>query len=139
MKGSYTVEAAVVFPIVLYVIVFILYSAFYINNVVVINEAAYETAIYGTTLNRSRTEDMKTKMQSKYTSSIQGRLIAMAKPECSIEVSGNYVTVSIRSVMYHAGIGIFPGYSGSEISVQKKAKLWSPIDKMRINKAFEKL
>lgn len=139
MKGSYTVEAAFVFPIIMYAILFIFYSAFYINNQVVIREAAHETAIYGTTLDRTKTGDMKVMMQNKYTASVKGRLFAMNTPECSIEVRGSYITVEISGIMQNVAIDFIPGYNEIVISAQKKVKLWDPIDKMRINKMLEKI
>lgn len=138
LDGSYTVEAALIFPIVLYVILFLFYSAFYMNDRIVIQEAAYETALYGTTLNRTKTDQMKQKMQSKYTSAIKGRLIAMEEPACSIEVKNGYVTVTISGQMKTISMWVLPTYDGTIITAEKQAELWNPMDTLRINQLLEK-
>lgn len=138
IKGSYTVEAALVFPIIMYAILFIFYSAFFINNQVVIREAAHETAIYGTTLDRTKTEDMKVMMQKKYVSAVKGKLFAMEMPNCSIEVKKDYITVSVSGVMQNVSTAFMPGYDGIQIFAEKRVKLWNPIDELWINKVFEK-
>lgn len=138
LKGSYTVEAALVFPIIMYAILFIFYSAFYINNEVVLREAAYETAIYGTTLDRTQTESMKTMMQKKYVSAVKGKLFAMEMPNCSISVDKKYITVTVSGVMKNVSLAFLPGYNDIQIFAEKRVKLWNPIDELWINKLFEK-
>ena len=138
LKGSYTVEAALIFPIVLYVLLFIIYSAFYLNNCMVLEEAAYETALYGTTLERKDVSMMKQKMQKKYSDAVGGRVIAMSRPSCSIEVKDGYVTVQISGTMHTISSGFLPGYNGMVLSSQKKAELWNPMDKIRLNKLLDK-
>lgn len=138
LQGSYTVEASLIVPMVLFSIVFILYSAFYMHNQAVIKEAAYETAIYGTVLYAKNTEEMKRKMQEKYRNSIDGRLIAMKKPVFSIKADNKGVTVSIKGKMTTGPLWFLPGYNQPQITAEKQVSYRNPVQKIRLTKELKK-
>lgn len=138
-KGSFTVEAALIFSMVVFVVLFTVYSAFYLHNVTIIQETAYETAIYGTMLDQSDTNQMKQKMQKKYTDAIEGRLISMEDPQVNIEVNGGSITVSISGSMRTVPVGFLSNYNNYEINAKKKVSYSNPLDKIRILKLIEEL
>lgn len=108
------------------------------HNVAVLKEAAYETAIYGTTLDKKQTEQMKQKLCSKYSQAIDKRTIAMEKPAADIEVKDNEVTVLISGKMKDAPISVLPNLGG-RITVEKSADLTNPLNKVKLNKMFENI
>lgn len=131
VRGSYTVEAAVIVPMVLFVLLFIIYSAFYMHNQAVLNIAAYETAVYGSTLNPAE-EEIKEKMSGKYMEAIKGRLIAMKRPDVYVQVDGSRVTVKTCGEMQTISVGWLPTYDGEKIEVEKTVEYQNPVHKLRL-------
>lgn len=103
----------------------------------VIQEAVYEVAIYGSVLDKSDSEKMKEKMQSKYKNTIENRLISMKESNMSVKVEGNSVTVSISAEMKMVGIGFLPNYNANIISAEKSVTSVNPIPKIRILKMIK--
>lgn len=124
---------------IVFVVIFIIYSAFYLHNETVIQGTAYEIAIYGTTLDKSDSMKMQEKMQKKYKDAIDGRLISMNEPQMSMEVNGNAVTVSISGTMNTVSLGLFDNYNNEQISAKKTVKYNNPIDKIWVLKFIENL
>lgn len=139
LKGSYTIEAALLFPIVIFSVFFIIYSAFFMHNQSVIREAVYETAIYGTTLNLKNTNEMKQKLQKKCQTAIEGRLISMKKPQVFLSVKKNCVSVQISGEMSTTPLWFLPNYNGSKISVQKSVSAKNPIQTIQMLKLMKGL
>lgn len=138
LKASYTIEACLVFPLVLYSVIFIVYAAFYMHNVAVLKETAYETAIYGTTLDKRQTEQMKQELHIKYNQAIGGRTIAMERPKAGIEVKNDQVIVRIAGKMKDAPISVLPNLGGS-IVVEESVGFMNPLSKLRIYKMFKNI
>lgn len=134
LRGSYTVETAFIFPIVLFVILFLIYLAFYLHNCVVIKEAAYETAIYGTTLDFSDPKEMKQKMLEKYDRAIEGRLISMEKAAISITIEQRDITVCVKSRMKTAGLGFLSDFNQLIIFSEKTVTGENPLEKILLVK-----
>lgn len=131
VRGSYTVEAAVIVPMVVFVLLFIIYSAFYMHNQAVLNTAAYETAVYGSTLDPAE-EKIKGKMSGKCMDAIRGRLIAMKSPDIYVQVDGSRVTVKIHGEMQTISAGWLPTYDGEKIEVEKTVEYQNPVHKLRL-------
>lgn len=107
------------------------------HNQAVMKEVAYETAIYGTMLDKVNSKEMKGKMWNKYENSIEGRLISMKKPDGSIKVEGNTITVKVRGTMDTVPIGFLPSFNGYEIIAEKSVTFNNPLDKIRILKMIK--
>ena len=58
LKGSYTIEAALVFPFILGVMVFIIYMSFFLHDKAVMKCCAYQAALKGSMI-RTSSDDMK--------------------------------------------------------------------------------
>ena len=102
------------------------------HNQTVIYGAAYEVAIYGTTLERSDISKMKAKMQEKYQESVGDRLISMESPEVTMEVNGDDVTVKISGKMRTVKLGFLPDYNHAVIRTERTVSYSNPVDKIRI-------
>lgn len=138
-RGSLTVEASLVFLLVLYTVIFIIYSAFYLHNEMILQEAVYETAIYGTMLDKSDVGQMQTKMSQKYNEAVGGRLISMKQPGVCMEVKDNEITVSVQGRMDTVPIGFASNYHRDIICAEKTVSYSNPLDKIRILKLIENL
>ena len=62
VKGSLTVEAAIIIPLAIFVVGVLMYSLFYYHDKIVLNAAASETAIYGSYVKEPREEELKEHM-----------------------------------------------------------------------------
>lgn len=139
VKGSYTIEASLIFPIVLFTVIFILYSAFYMHNRAVLQETAYEMAIYASNLDYRDTEEMKRKMWEKYQNAIEGRLISMKEPEVSMEVKSKDITVRISAEMTTVPLVFFQDYNHAVIQVKKSVSMGNPLSMIRGIKAIKRV
>lgn len=127
VKGSVTIEATVVLPMILFVVVFLIYSCFYLHDDMVIQEATHEIAIYGTTLDYRDTKKMKALMKEKYENAINGRLLATKDVTYDMKFDEDKIKVTIKGIMKNVAVGIFPGYEGTKISATKEAKFTNPV------------
>ena len=59
-KGSYTVEAAFIFPLVMSVIVLIIYLSFFIHDRAVMDAASYQAAMRGSFVTSGKSDFLKT-------------------------------------------------------------------------------
>lgn len=139
LKGSFTIEATFIFPLVVSVVLFIIYSAFYLHNEAVIQGVAYEIAIYGTMLDKSDKSVMQEKMEKKYKDAIDGRLISMDEPKLNIECEGKTIKVNICGRMDTVIFGISDNYNDRLISAERIVKYSNPIDKIWVLKLIENL
>lgn len=139
IKGSFTVEAALVFPIVLAVVLFLIYSAFYIHNREVLTEAAYETAVYGSVIDRTDSDSMKRKMLAKCSRAVRERLISAKTPTYYIEVDKNQVTVSVSSKMQAVQLVGLENFYNTGIQAKRSAIYVNPVDRVRLAASIRKL
>lgn len=110
MKGYMTVEAALVFPIALSVIVFIIYAGFYRYDQCVLTIDCCRAALEGAQCYRYPVESA-TGQQRAYNEAydrmgelVDGQVISMAA-EYAVEVEGRTVRVSASGRMQGAGFG----------------------------------
>lgn len=132
-------EASLIFPLVVFTVLFIVYSSFYLHNVTVIEGAAYELAIYGTMLDKTDVTDMKAKMQEKYKSAVKGRLISMDEPQMNIEVEGDSISVSIKGTMHTVPTGLVSNYNNYVIHATRQVSYNNVLNKIRILKVIDKI
>ena len=139
LRGSYTVEASLIVPIVLFAVLFVINSAFYMHNQTVVRETVYEIAIYATTLNRENINEMKSRVQEKYLHSIEGRLISMNQPEISVKVENDSITVKISGEMNTAGGSLLPSYNHAVVNAEKTVSFCDPKQTLRLLKKMKSL
>ena len=93
LRGSYTIEAALVFPLIMGVIVFLIYMSFFLHDMAVMKSCAYQAALKGSLI-RTSTFDMETEAQKAAEYNIRGLLLATEEVKTDVSVSGKKVTVS---------------------------------------------
>lgn len=125
-----------IFPLVLYSVIFVIYTAFYMHNVAVLKEAAYETAVYGSTLDMKQPEQAKQQLRLKYNNAIDGKTIAMEKPNAKIEFVNHQIIVRVSAKMKKAPILVLHNLGGV-VTVEKSAESIDPIKQVRLNRILE--
>lgn len=88
-KGSFTVEAALVIPMVLVVVGVLLHILFYYHDKTILNAATHATAAYGC----SREVPDERKMESYFEERIKNRCMLFAKVDSDMEIERDQVTV----------------------------------------------
>ncbi len=117
VKGSYTVEASFLFPMILTVLVLLIYLSFFLHDRCVMNEAAYQAALRGS---RIKTGDNAVigATESAAEEMIQSALLATEEVSHQVSVTGSEVTVSYEGRLnIPAGILFLP-INGNGISVR---------------------
>ncbi|MBO5550729.1 MAG: pilus assembly protein [Lachnospiraceae bacterium] len=112
-KASYTVEAALIFPFIMGVMVFIIYISFYLHDRAVMKSCAYQAALKGSLI-RSSTSAMENEARKAAEYNIEGLLLATDGLSTEIRISGKEITVSYSgSLRIPQGI-LFMKLSGTE-------------------------
>lgn len=120
MRGSYTVEAALLMTIVIPVLTGILYLGFYLHNCALLNCAAYETAVYAS-LCREK-EESRELVERKSRELISDRLLGARGISGDTSVEEDKVTVQYRGQMQLPGL-VMRYFSGSVLEIKGSASL----------------
>lgn len=92
LKGSYTIEASFLLPMILTVIVVIIYLGFYLHDRAVLNCAAYTSALRGSQMING--EDIYSEVEKCTHKLIENRLIGTDEPQVEILLEGDDITVN---------------------------------------------
>ena len=137
LKGSYTVEAALIMSILIPLLAAVIYLGFYVHNKAVLQEAACRIVSAGSL---NQTEGKGLQVMEEIKQDILGsRLIGM--PEVRGEVSeGSTLNASFSGSFYIPGLvmRIFCG-KRMEITVNKSMKNIQPVKTLQIIRSIEKL
>ena len=104
VKGSYTIEAALVFPLIMTVIVFIIYMSLFLHD----------RAAMSASLIRTGEEDMRSEAERAAAYSIDGLLLATSDPDISVTVSGKKVSIRYSGTLKIPRSILFFPISGSD-------------------------
>lgn len=127
-KASYTVEAALLFPFILGVIVLLIYGSFFIHDRAVMDAAANQAAIRGSEIT-SPYGDIFSKVRDTGEYETEGRLLATKNLNMDIMVDSKEVKVTYTGdFVIPKGVILVPGMNmaGTEISVQGKSSRIDP-------------
>ena len=103
LTGSYTIEAALIFPFVMGVIVFIIYMSFFLHDMAVMKSCAYQAALKGSLI-RTSISDMEEEAKKAAQYNIKDLLLATDDLKTEVSISGKDVRVS-----YSGGLRIPEG------------------------------
>lgn len=88
-RGSFTVEASVIVPIILLMFVVLIYLLFYFHDKNIVAGAAYETAVVGT---ERKTYEVK-ELEQYFQSRIRGKLLLFSQVQEEIRMEKECVTI----------------------------------------------
>ncbi len=132
-KGSFTVEASLIFPFILAVIVLVIYAAFFIHDRAVMNAAAIESAIRGSEITGPGT-DIVSKVRETCERETEGRLLSTKITGMDIDVDAKEIKVTITGdFIIPGGLIAVPGINddGAEITVKAKSSRLDPAEFIR--------
>lgn len=127
LRGSITVEAAYIIPMILLLLLLIIYTVFYYHDKNILNGAAGETAVVGTQIERQKGntgEDLK----SFYLERVKGKLILLRVTAVSVTNDKKQVEVSVK-----AEKGWMKAF------VLQKAEVVRPEEKIRLKRKADSL
>jgi len=101
VKASFTVELTFLMIIILPVLFGIIYMGFYLHNNALMNNAAYEIAIYA---NLQEEEKRTQTMEAKKQEVLNGKLIAAKDISGQIEINDKLVVVTFTGFMETPGM-----------------------------------
>lgn len=140
-SGSYTVEASLLFPFILSVIVFLTYVSFFLHDRCVMNQSAYQAALRGS---RVKTEEGRVIAVSERAAVelIENSLLATRDVSHTVIIDGSEVKVTYEGTLSIPAGTLFLNISGSDgISVRGSgsAKRKDPIKFIRECRVIENL
>ena len=95
-KSAYlTIEAALVIPVILGGIVFILYVGFYLCNLVAMKQAAYIAALRGSQMKQASSAKIKKYVEEQVDELLTGQILAKEDIEKEVKVSTGKIKVKI--------------------------------------------
>ncbi len=113
LKGSYTIESALIFPFIMTVIVFLIYVSFFLHDRAVMSSCAYQAALKASLI-RTSADDMEKTAVKAAAYSIEGLLLATDEVKTDVQVSGKKVTVSYSGTLRIPQSILFFPINGSE-------------------------
>ena len=141
LEGSYTVEASLLFPFILSVIVFIMYMSFFFHDRCVMNQSAYQAALRASRMKTGDNSVMGT--AERAANELMNRtVLATSDITHSIEISGSEVQVRYEGILKIPAGALFMSIFGSDgIKVSGKgcAKRKDPVKFIRQCRVVEKM
>ncbi|MCR5775602.1 MAG: pilus assembly protein [Lachnospiraceae bacterium] len=113
LKGSYTVEAALIFPFIMGVIVFIIFISFYLHDRAVMESCAYQAALKGS-LERKDIGEMEKEARKAAEYNISGLLLATEDLSTEVGIEGKRVTVRYSGVLRIPQGALFMRIAGTD-------------------------
>ena len=140
-EGSYTVEASLLFPFILSVIVFIMYMSFFFHDRCVMNQSAYQAALRASRVKTGDNAVMGT--AERAANELMNRtVLATSDVTHSIDISGSEVQVRYEGTLkIPAGVLFMDIYGSDGIKVSGKgcAKRKDPVKFIRQCRVVEKM
>lgn len=138
--GAYfTVEAVLVFPMVLYVCIFIIYSGFYIYDRCVMVQDAYRAALRGSSLYRQDKQEVYNAAEDTLRALMTDKYIA-AEYSFDIVVEQEVkVTVEGNTNMPFRGLELLTGTEEWNMKEEAKSKCINPVFFIRMCRQIENI
>ena len=89
-RGSVTVEASVIVPIILFIFVVLVNILFYYHDKNIMQSTAYETVALA--VGREQMEELD--LEYYFFSRMEGRMLIFNRVECEVKIDKEYVTVT---------------------------------------------
>ena len=117
-RASYTIEASLLFPFILSVIVLIIYGSFFLHDRAVLDAAAFQAALRGSELT-SEHADVLTRVRETGEAALKDRLLATRNVDTDIRIEKNEISVRYTGeFVIPAGVVLTPGFKPGAIRVE---------------------
>lgn len=122
LRGSITVEAAYIIPIILLLLLLIIYAVFYYHDKNILNGAAGETAVVGTQIERQK-GNAGEDLESFYLERVKGKLVLLRVTAVIVTKDKKQVEVSVKAEK-----------GWMKVSIMQKAAIVRPEEKIRLKR-----
>ena len=131
-NAYFTVEASMLIPLILGVIIFVIYFGIYLYNVCTLKQSSYTAALRGSQMKNASNEEIKGYTQQQLNQLVEQQILAKEKLETRIYVTGNKVKVhtSTNITMPFAGF-ISKAVDFWKIENEAEASRIDPVDIIR--------
>lgn len=106
LKGSYSIEASFIMPLILGAIIILIYSTFFLYNCTVLSSAAYEAALMGNHIKSQNKDYIAAETKKIGSALIEGRLLSMKDIIISVRVTKDMVWVNYEGKFQIPGDGV---------------------------------
>ena len=120
LKGSFTIEMSLLVPVILFIFMELVLSVFYFHDKNVLNGAAYETVVVGSSKVRTRAGISEEELEAFLRDRIRGKCILLTSCQTQVSIQKEEVQVNIRARK-----------NGYGVSIEKKAAVTEPEKKIR--------
>ncbi len=96
-KGSFTVEASFIVPIILFLIMVSIFAVFYYHDKNILLGAAYEASVVGSTMSREMNGADAEKIESLANERIRGKCIFLNHSQVEVEISEEDIQVNVSA------------------------------------------
>ena len=110
LKGSFTIEAAVIVPLILTVIAVTLHLLFYYHDKNILASVAYETASYGA----GRQTVSEQELEQRFEERIRSKLLLFQEVQSDVTILENEVKVTARTWKKKSSLKIESAVSKTE-------------------------
>ena len=93
LRGSFTIEATVIVPIVLFVVGILFYLLFYYHDKNAILSAAHDTVVYGSYMEEVEESDLQNYMREQ----VNGRLLLFPSAQSSVEIRKEEIAMTVTA------------------------------------------
>ncbi len=138
--GSYTIEAAFLFPLILSVLSVVIYLSFFIHDRAILDAASYQAALRGSLVTAGKS-DFLSKAEKAGDEILQGKLLATTTLTKDITMQGNTLTVRYTgSLPIPTGVIFIPGIPRElTVTAESQAKRLDPTGFVRQCRVIENL
>lgn len=93
VRGSFTIEAAVIVPMILFIFIVLLHILFYWHDKNILTSTAHETVSYGS----EAVEMTEVDLENYFSSRIRGKLLLFERITCLITLDKSNVTIEAQA------------------------------------------
>lgn len=125
LQGYFTVEAALILPMVMLFITIMIFLAFYSYDRCIMEQSAYQAALSGTSNHIKDTDTVWKETKEAADKLIEGKLFAISNVICNVNVSATEVAVTYYgevNVPFLSWISDYVSVVDFSINVNQKAK-----------------
>lgn len=139
-KGSYTVEAACLMPLLLGVIVALIYLAFFLHDRAILTETVYMAALKGSFLEESDNARIEHLVKQECNYVMEQDLIVLKEEKVSVKVNKGSIFVQLSGRMNYPTLGVLRsiGISGViRVTAKENLQRIKPVETIRLYRVAE--
>jgi hypothetical protein len=142
MKGSYTVEASLLMPVILGAIVVLIYMSFFLHDRAILYEGAAILANQYTNERNLTNDEIKQRLQARSNDVMNGNVICTKNITTEITVSRKEIKVECKGDFFFPSLYVVQAvFQGRDFhfSVTKQMKRYDPVQFIRNCRKVERL